>query len=395
MNVNASALTHNFSGDKGAVFCKVENANLMNPLHRIWLKGMLGWLLVAMMGCYPAYGPLMVVLDGGTEQSFYERTPQMRMGGLLFPALIWPLSVADPADLGQHAYRLGPLPPLRLTETSRGIIYTRKAGFIDLAHIRNSIDLTYYAYQRLLPALKEMRTYLVLTSAEPSLYHIRINYPEWWQSQTPELREKSAVTLARGMSQRMSYIMMTWHEIISWYGYRSTLIAGEKWSAFSSDDMASHLLGTEIAAVFLDLPEEAFETAVTGALSRRLADLEALAPSQTRRAVDLVENVWWDFSKQDLLRRQVEIRLDGEPLHPWLIDELSPNVTAAALILPTLEDVEGRDCRDMVRVEIVPNVLEAYAIREDLKTAASNINPEIDFARLAEHIRDVETKQLR
>jgi len=362
----------------------------MKILIYISCRGALGLLLSALSGCYPTYGPIMASLDGGTEQSIFERTPQMRMGTLLFPTLIWPLSIANPTNLGEHAYSLGPLPPLRLMETSRGLIYTRKAGFVDIAHIRNSIDLAYYAYRRLLPALKEERTHLVLVGAEPSLYHVRITYPQWWQSQMPQLREKSTVLLAQRMAQRMSYLMMTWHEIITWYGYRSTLIAGEKWSAFSCDDMYSHLLGTELAGAFLDLPEVKFEQAVTYALSDSLVELEAMEPEQTRHAVDLVEGVWWDFGKQDLLLRQVEINLDGETMHPWLMPELLQGRKAASLALPTLKDINGHDLRNMISVEIIPNIFEADTIRTDLKTTHPRIHPEVDFGRIAEHIRNAE-----
>lgn len=345
---------------------------------------------MTLSGCYPAYGPIMASLEGGAELSFFERTPQMRMGVLLFPVTFWPQSFADPSDLGKHAYCLGPLPPLRLTETSRGLVYTRRAGFVDIAHIRNSIDLTYYAYQKLLPALKKKRTQIVLVGAEPSLYPISIIYPEWLQALNPALQEKILTTLAQRMAQRMSYIIMTWHEIITWYGYKSTLLVGEKWSAFSCDDMFSHLLGAEIAAAFLDLPEDAFERAVTDQLLRRLAELGAVEPEQTRHAVAVVKGVWWDADKQDLIRRQVEINLVGNPMQPWLVSGLSQGQEAASLALPTLENIQGYDCRDMVHAEISPNILEAHAIRRDLNSTKQRIQPEVDFERLAERIHAAE-----
>lgn len=356
---------------------------------RLGLRGIFCLLSIALSGCYPAYGPLMATF-GGEDAPLLERTPQMRTGMLLFPALIWPLTIADPRDLGKHEYRLGPLPPMRIRETSWGIIYTRRAGFVDIAHIRNSIDLAYYAYPRLQAALKAEHTHVVLVGAEPSLYHLWISYPEWWKNLTSAAKAPLTALLGQRMAQRMSYMMMTWHEIITWYGYRSTLIAGEKWSAFSPDDMASHLLGAELSGPYLDLPEEQFEQAITQALSRRLTELEAQEPAQTRKAVDMVEGYWWDFRKQDLLRRQVEIHLDGEAMSPWLVPALANGGQAATLSVATLGDVNGYDCREMIRVEIIPNVLEAYAIRSDLQTSAPAIYPEQDFNRLAAHIRNAE-----
>jgi hypothetical protein len=320
----------------------------------------------------------------------FERTPQMRVGSLLFPSFIWPLTVADPKDLGEHAYCPGPLPPLRIKETSRGIIYTRKVGFVDIAHIRNTIDLTYYAHKRLLTAFKAEHTHLVLVGAEPSVYHLWITYPDWWKTLPPAAKGPLTEQLAVRMAQRMGDLMMTWHEIITWYGYRPSVLIGEKWSAFSCDDMPSHIIGAELAGQSLNLPVEQFEDAVTQALSRRLAELEAVEPEQTRRAVEQVKGLWWDWGKQDLLRRQVDIHLNGEAMNPWLVPALSDGQQAALLKVPTLDDINGYDCSAMIRVEIVPNILEAYAIRDDLKTSESRIYPEQDFYRLAEHIRNAE-----
>jgi hypothetical protein len=360
-------------------------------LSRLLLSAVFCGSAIALAGCYPAYGIVASTVTFDADAPMFERTPQMRIGSLLFPSYLWPLTVADPKDLGTHAYCPGPLPPLRLFETSRGIIYTRKAGFVDIAHIRNTIDLTYYAHKRLLAALKDERPHLVLVGAEPSVYHLWVDYPDWWKTLPPDQKDQLIEQLAGRMAQRMANLMMIWHEIITWYGYRPSLLIGEKWSAFSCDDMVSHVIGSEVGGRFLNLPVDQFEEAVSKALTQRLTELEALDPEQTRQAVKQVEGVWWDWGKQDLLRRQVDINLKGETMNPWLVPVLSEGRQAAIIKLPTLNDINGHDCSTMIRVEIVPNVLEAYAIRDDLQTSDSRIHPERDFYRLAEHIHNVET----
>lgn len=361
-------------------------------LRYIYLCGVFYLGLISMTGCYPAYGPLAVTFTSGSDVPMFERTPQMRIGSLLFPSVIFPLTLADPKNLGEHAYRLGPFPPVRFMETSRGIIYTRKAGFVDIAHIRNTIDLTYYAYGRLLAALKAELTHLVLVGAEPSVYHLWITYPDWWKTLSPATKKQLTEQLAERMAQKMSDLMMTWHEIITWYGYRPSILLGEKWSAFSCDDMSSHFLGSELAGQFLNLPAEQFEQAITRSLSRRLTELEAMEPEQTRQAVEQVKGLWWDWGEQDLLLRQVEVHLSGEAMHPWLVPALSKGQQATILKLPGLDDVNGHDFSAMIRVEIIPNVLEAYNIRDDLHTSETNIHPERDFYHLASHIRNVEAR---
>jgi len=367
----------------------------MKHIRRFSLCAVICFGLISLTGCYPAYGPVAATFTSGSDVSVFDRTPQMRIGSLLFPSTLWPLTVGDPKDLGEHAYCLGPLVPLRLMETSRGIIYTRKVGFVDIAHIRNAVDLTYYANGRLLAALKEELKHLTIVGAEPSVYNISIDYPEWWKTLPAAQKEQLTKQLAGRMAQQMADLMMTWHEIITWYGYRPSVLIGEKWSAFSCDDMPSHFIGAQVAGQFLNLPPEQFEQSVTKALSKRLVELEAVEPEQTRQAVDQVKGLWWDSDKQDLLRRQAETHVNGEEMHPWLVPAQSRGQQSTVLKLPGLDDVNGHDCRTMFRVEIVPNVLEAYTIRDDLHTSEDNIHPERDFYHLVEHILNVEAEELK
>lgn len=341
------------------------------------------WML-GLCGCYPAYGRISAAVSGGGDADPFDGSPQMRTGALLFPAAIWPLNIADPSDLGQHAHAMGPLPAARLEETSSGLIYTRRAGFVDVAHLRNTIDLAFYARMNVRDALREHDDHIVLYGAEPSLYHVDLTYPDWWDGLTPSDREQLIDELSIRLGQRMGYIMMTWHEIITWHGYKATLVVSEKWSAFSCDDVASHVIGAAVAGKAMR-DDRPFDEAVTHHLAAVLRDLEALEPAQTSKRIQQVKGDWWTPSGPDLLRRQTDVHLAGEDFTPWLVPgELAEPFTAR---LPSLEEVEGRDCRDVMRVRIQPNITEAGRIYRDLNTKPRQILPDKDFPRLVDAIR--------
>ena len=66
--------------------------------------------------------------------------PRMRLGSLPFPGVFSLYEEANPDDMGVHCAgttlaRIG-----QKGERERGTLYTRRAGFIDVSHMRESID---------------------------------------------------------------------------------------------------------------------------------------------------------------------------------------------------------------------------------------------------------------
>src|SRR5436190_23969737 len=81
---------------------------------------------------------------GGCASSAAADAPRDRLGCLPFPGPMTLYTVADPARLGHH--RSGRWPkPFADDEKERGILYTTRAGFLDLAHVRIAIDWTHYS----------------------------------------------------------------------------------------------------------------------------------------------------------------------------------------------------------------------------------------------------------
>src|SRR5690349_16968818 len=82
--------------------------------------------------------------------------PRDRLGALPFPGFFTLYSVADPARLGEHRYERTPR-IFRPDETERGIIYTARAGFLDIAHVRITIDEVRFCAGRVRVALEQRR----------------------------------------------------------------------------------------------------------------------------------------------------------------------------------------------------------------------------------------------
>jgi hypothetical protein len=358
---------------------------------------LLMWLLVVPLpGCYPSWGPLSRLGRHNGPIPIEESPPRLRIGSLPYPLPLVPLEAVEVDELGEHRYESGGLPLWR-GEVSRGILYTEHGGFVDIAHIRNAADLTYYAFLHIYDALREESSGIILVSAEPSLYHITLDYDVgMWQGLTIQERSGAERELAIRLAQRVALDMCTWHEIITWYGYQALPPVPERQSAFSYDDATSHMIGVEIAGTALRrLPLEKHEAAglyeqlLTELLTRELRRLGAVDAASTRRAALAVRDTWWDGDDHILRRRLLYAGCDGEVLRPWLV-ELEPQSQDGAFFTPppvhwacpSLADVGGRDCRDIVTIEIEPNIWEGERIRRDLVLSDGRLLPKRDFPRL-------------
>src|ERR1051325_4702148 len=157
-----------------------------------------GWIIVlgavlamaSLMGCR-ADAPIFVegayqpVPPAGIDFGEFNQVPPPRLGCLPWPGPFTVFETADPLRLGEHCYDHGP------HEKERGIIYTCRGGFIDVSHLRKTIDLCKYAQVRMEFALLNDWTALQIKSLEPTVYVIRLNYPPDWKKLAPA--EKKAL----------------------------------------------------------------------------------------------------------------------------------------------------------------------------------------------------------
>jgi hypothetical protein len=247
--------------------------------------------------------------------------PKTRLGSLPFPGALTLWDTADPHSLGGHVHE--PAAFGGFGESSRGTIYTCKAGFIDVAHLRESADWTKYAYDEVVAALDAGDTELHLTDGYKAEYRMKLMVPPAWSRFSAEARRNATERAARNAAQRIAYLAMTWHEVATWFGERIIPFIPEDRSSFTYDDTIAHVIGVRLGGEALLLVSRGdaadFDSAMTIVLDREIERLGALSTDETYDAALAVEGVWWEG--ETCTKRQLATGLDEGFLAPWVIEE--------------------------------------------------------------------------
>ncbi|MBN2269975.1 MAG: DUF4056 domain-containing protein [Sedimentisphaerales bacterium] len=300
---------------------------------------------------------------------------------------------ADPERLGPHSYR-------KSNEEKNGIIYTCKGGHIDIAHLRKGADWTAFLAERTLEQLKNHKAKFSFKLYEPSRYFVQVRYPENWRVLPENEREEISREVSIKLGQYFSFIGCTWHEILTWFGYRPFVLYPEFASSFSWEDTYSNLLGTHIAGIALRDTEREYDDAVTVAL---LSEIESLGPQSRKvamRASEQVRGKWFSGGFLFLINmrgRNLDIGLDDGFVTPWLV----PSLDECPGAQPEDYPVPNLDCLGeygfSVRLEIEPKEVEKRKILKivypDSKKRGKRIEPAVHFSTIMDRIeRDAREK---
>ncbi|HZL09408.1 MAG TPA: DUF4056 domain-containing protein [Prolixibacteraceae bacterium] len=206
-----------------------------------------------------------------------------------------------------------------------GIIYTRKGGFIDMAHLRDQSDWMAYLYLQLIKNREKGNLSLIL-GHEGGEKILTAHVPL-------KLTDLDLIHLAG----KIAYDLSVWHEIATWFGASSIPFVPERYSSFSIEDPYSNLLGVTIGikALQSELP---YEEAVTKIIAETLNDLDVVVnEAETYMAMEDVRNIWWTNEKRlpsgkILLQRQLQVY---PCLLPWLVPGWAkPNQKPTELNVP-------------------------------------------------------------
>lgn len=230
-------------------------------------------------------------------------------------------NVLQHEQLGRHLYNdsfwRGVSSVLSLSSEQLGVIYTRKGGFIDVAHVRDTADYSYYLLSQIYPRLGEAWT----LKLGKELAERRIQFYAF----EPPKSEAERYSLSVYLATRLAYQLAVWHEIAQWYGYRSVPGFSEQISAFTPEDLYSNLLGARLAMTVLSQGHAVsiadFNRAMQGILPSALQQLDAQPEDETRRVLDQLNGTWWDKSQRVpatflVLKRYYELGDDRLPLQP-------------------------------------------------------------------------------
>jgi hypothetical protein len=255
----------------------------------------------------------------------------------------------DMNSLGRHSYG-------GFLFENNGIVYTCRGGHVDIAHVRIAADNVRYLYYKIRNNLmKGNREFTFKLNVEPSMYHLKLEYPADWKSKPKKERQQLINELSLELSQYFTFTMTTWHEVLTWFGYKCMAIVPEQPSAFSWEDIYSNVVGIRIGAQALQNGKHSYNMAVTILLRKELESLQVQSSDTARKASEKMRGKWYDgILLVDMRERNLDIGLcDG-------------------FVTPTLVPGECRGCNDCNDPEPqpypVPNttLLGKYGFKMDL-----------------------------
>lgn len=335
----------------------------MQPGRRI------SWALVAiatLSGCSPEEASL----------------PRARLGALPFPGPFTLYTASQADEVGGHRYESTDC-VLGLGEGARGIVYTCKAGFLDLAHLREAVDWTWFLHRHARDLLVAGGS--VAFENDQTRFEFIVHPPRLdglSAAERADVLEEAAVRLG----QRGAFLVETWHEIESWYGLRTVFFVPEDRSAFTWDDTASHVVGVRIGARVARATAREFDTAAAAAIREELDALGAVPKTWVDKATQRVAGRWW--KGETPIRRDLDIGLQSGVKDPWIVHglECCDGVEPIRLEVPSLRNVRGLDLSGVyeVRLTLAPSLAAEMYKGE---AVPREIDAEREFPRLIEKMR--------
>ncbi len=289
-------------------------------------------------------------------------------------------------NLGKHGYCFA------LSEQD-GIAYTCRGGTIDVIHLRIAADWTAYlatvTYRHL---MNHDAGFSCGLAVDRSRSYITFTYPENWD-RLPKLEQMTtARKVALAVGPYLTFTMTSWHEVLTWYGFKCIGPFPEFPSAFSWEDSYSNLLGTIIAVRALQDPQHKYNEAVTAVLDQEMRKLGILSARAAKRATETVRGKWWTGNvifAVDMKKRNFDIGLKNGYITPTLIPGVSecPDARPLPYPVPTLDVLSQYGFA--ARVEIEPHEWESGRILRVVygDKPQKRIVPEEHFALIMDDIR--------
>jgi hypothetical protein len=289
-------------------------------------------------------------------------------------------------NLGTHGYCF------RLSEKD-GIAYTCRGGTIDVIHVRIAADwaayLTAVTYRHL---MDHDSSFSCKLAVDRSRSFITFTYPENWDSLSRTQQMAIAKEIALEVGPYLTFTMTTWHEMLTWYGFKCIGPFPEFPSAFSWEDSYSNLLGTIIGVRALQDSEHEYNEAVKIAIDQEMQKLGIQPADVAKRVTEAMRGKWFTGNiifHVDMKKRNFDIGLENGYVTPTLIPEVSecPDAQPTPLAIPRLDVLAKYGFS--ANLEIEPHEWERGKILRIVygDKLGKRINPDQHFALIMDQIR--------
>jgi len=294
-------------------------------------------------------------------------------------------------DLGSHGYGFS-------ASEKNGVVYTCKGGFIDIAHLRKAADWTAYFAAKTFKHLMNDETEFSFKMKEPSLHFVHIEYPAYWQDFPRREKKQIASDISISLGQYLAFTAATWHEILTWFGYKCTGIYSEFPSAFSWEDTFSNLLGTHLAVIALNDSNHTYNDAMTLAIELELKKLGIQSGETAKQTAEKLKGIWFSGDLPLFVmikKRNFDIGLDDGFITPWIVPGNCKGTHARSYPVPTLQMLD--EYGFSVKYEIEPREWEkskilrvVYPNKEKRK---KRLEPATHFGQIMAYIKKKAIKQ--
>lgn len=327
----------------------------------------IGCIAVVSSGCQVGSRPRLRISD-------YFGSP----AGMRFP---------EPDDLGAHCLD-------NCRGEKLGMVYTCKAGFIDIGHLREAADRTHYAAQIAYTNLMQTSTDYSFRIVEPARYHITLDYPDNWRSLPKTERAAVARDISVQLGQYLSHVSLIWHEILTWYGFSSAWIFPENISAFSIEDPYSDVLGTRLGAAVLAeeqcfYEEAAYERAMAAIITKTLQELDAQPSETARQAAEKVKGRWYQggyYFFVEMKKRNLDVGFDDGTITPWRVPGICTDTPPQNCPVPGFGFLKEYGFR--IKIRLRPAEFETAKVYAAAGLKRSDpITPYVHFPIIMESIR--------
>jgi hypothetical protein len=253
-------------------------------------------------------------------------------------------------DLGAHGYTF------RLAEKN-GVVYTCRGGHLDIIHVRITADWTAYLIARTYEHLMNHDTeFSYKLAVDRSRNFIRLTYPENWDALPKVAQRAIAREIAFALGPYLAFTMTTWHEMLTWYGFKCVGPFPEYPSAFSWEDSYSNLVGTIVGVRALQDAQHPYNQAVKIALSDQMQKLGVQPARVARTASESVRGQWFTghiIFQVNMKKRNFDIGLDDGYITPTLVPEFSacPDAEPLSYPVPNLNMLAKHGFHAVVEIE--------------------------------------------
>jgi hypothetical protein len=234
-------------------------------------------------------------------------------------------------ELGKHGYNF------RLSEKN-GVAYTCRGGHIDIIHVRIAADWTAYLAAAAYRHLMDRETgFSCKLAVDRSRSFVTFTYPADWERRSRIEQMVIARNVALAVGSYLAFTMTTWHEMLTWYGFKCMGPFPEYPSAFSWEDTYSNLLGTIVGVRALQDGQHRYNEAVEIALGQELRTLGIQPAEVARQASESVRGAWFTGNiifHVNMKKRNFDIGLENGYITPTLIPGVSACPDAEPLPLP-------------------------------------------------------------